>query len=149
MKLFPSSGSVVGDIFIYQSLESIPADRLILNGATFDQDLYPELYKHLGNSNVLPDWRGYFPRMSDLGRGIDSGRQVGTFQADSFKSHGHKARRPDNTFRYVMAGGNKIMGGNFQPDETGVLFTPESSSFEGGSETRPKNVAVIFAIKAE
>ena len=37
----------------------------------------------------LPDFRGVFSRGWDNGRGLDSGRTLGSYQADNIKSHSH------------------------------------------------------------
>ena len=37
----------------------------------------------------LPDLRGEFIRGLDAGRGVDSGRALGSFQADEIKAHTH------------------------------------------------------------
>lgn len=56
------------------------------DGSAFDKDVYPELYAHLGNSNVLPEVRGEGVRGWDHGRGIDPGREINSFQADAIQN---------------------------------------------------------------
>ncbi|MFC4519083.1 phage tail protein [Cupriavidus pinatubonensis] len=45
-----------------------------------------------GNTTFrIPDYRGEFPRFWDDGRGVDSGRAIGTYQAPMNMSHDHTA----------------------------------------------------------
>lgn len=94
----------------------------------------------------LPDSRGEFIRGYDDGRGVDSGRTVGSRQADSLKDHTH-------SYTYVpIAGANNNNGGG------GGSFAAMSSSTTGGTtgspstgaaaETRPRNIPKLACIKA-
>jgi hypothetical protein len=52
---------------------------LILDGSTFNESKFPKLYALLGNSNTLPDFRGYFPRALNTGSsGVDPNRTLGS-----------------------------------------------------------------------
>jgi microcystin-dependent protein len=83
---------------------------------------------------TLPDLRGDFVRGLDDGRGVDASRSIGSFQADDFKSHTHLA---NHTFSTAGASGGAV---NVQ---TGVSATGAT----GGTETRPRNTALLFCIK--
>lgn len=84
----------------------------------------------------VPDLRGYFVR----GSGTNSdGTAAGTFgakQADEFKSHTHtvSARGSDAAANFAA--------GSF-PANPQTLTT----SATGGTETRPKNIAMLYCIK--
>ncbi|EPR43146.1 Protein of unknown function DUF3751, tail fiber protein [Desulfovibrio sp. X2] len=82
----------------------------------------------------LQDRRGQFPRGWDHGRGVDSGRVLGSAQADDLKSHTHSVRVP--------AAGGSAAGGNVS-GSYGIFV---DSSATGGSETRPRNCATMYLI---
>ncbi|RAI27875.1 hypothetical protein CH338_29780, partial [Rhodoplanes elegans] len=84
----------------------------------------------------LPDSRGEFVRALDDGRGIDSGRALGSWQADDLKSHIHRVDRP-------IGSGNPY--GNAAAGGTGGDTTPTTAT--GGTETRPRNVSKLACIK--
>lgn len=84
-----------------------------------------------------------FPRGWDNGRGVDSGRVFGSFQADLFAAHQHISA---GSFRFPYGGaGNKAGNIQSRPPVTGLTGSLTSSA--GGTETRPRNVAVDFHIK--
>lgn len=105
------------------------------DGSTFDAGLYPELSAHLGGS-VLPNMRGEFARGWDHGRGVDPGRVMGSSQADDLRSHTH-------TYRVAAASGAYAMG-----NVSGSYGIEPSTGATGGSETRPRNIAKMYLIKA-
>lgn len=122
-----------------------PAGWLKCNGAAFSSEMYPKLAKAYP-ANKLPDLRGEFIRGWDDGRGIDSGRTLLSLQGDMFKSHSHYFREiwgangPDGT------GGPYIVGA----DTNGSIInlgTIETSA-PGGSETRPRNIAFNYIVRA-
>lgn len=98
---------------------------------------YPSLAAVYGST--LPDLRGEFVRGWDNGRGVDAGRSIGTFQADEFKSHTHDiAVEPDGS------GGSGVI--TIGPHAKTTTRTTEAT---GGDETRPRNIALMYIIKAE
>ena len=96
---------------------------------------YTELAALLG-SNV-PDLRGEFVRGWDNGAGVDAGRTLGSTQTDEFKSHAHSYTRKG-------ASGNSVTGG---PSQINDGLTPVTTGAQGGAETRPRNVALMYIIK--
>jgi phage-related tail fiber protein len=85
----------------------------------------------------LPDLRSEFIRGLDDGRGVDSGRLIGTAQTDMFKAHTHTlANEP------VQAGSRDTP--NATSAGSGTTITTNST---GGTETRPRNVALLACIK--
>jgi microcystin-dependent protein len=108
----------------------------------------------------LPEARGEFLRGWDHGRGVDAGRQVSSFQADELKSHSHRyfdgAAANIDPFGGTAAG---IVNGVVTPPATGGflatsgpdsnnLTSPTTTVNSGGIETRPRNIAVMWCIKA-
>lgn len=99
----------------------------------------------------LPDLRGEFLRGLDDGRGVDSGRSFGSWQADALKSHNHVINSWDvsNTAAFYINdnGGDSIVSsdnignnGTYRPNR----YYTEAT---GAAETRPRNVAMLACIK--
>lgn len=87
---------------------------------------------------LLPDLRGEFIRSWDDSRGIDSSRVFGSLQVDSFKAHTHAVTSP--SYAGSVGNGAGIFGG--------VSGTQAyTSSSVGGTETRPRNIALLACIK--
>lgn len=89
----------------------------------------------------LPEMRGEFIRVFDDGRGIDSGRTFGSKQSDDFKSHIHPLGFGD----WTGTGNNTYppSGNDSTPYDTGNLAIGAT----GGTETRPRNIALAAYIK--
>ncbi len=77
----------IGIPFPY-SLIQVPENWLAFHGQAFNKSAYPELAKKYP-SGRLPDLRGEFIRGWDNGRGVDSHRQLLSWQEDRFKTHFH------------------------------------------------------------
>ena len=124
----------------------------ITNGATANPGVaarYPWMVS--GVDLVLPDMRGDFPRGWDNGAGNDpdaasrtgragdgaTGDLPGTHQADEFKSHTHGIS--DNIW-YIASGSsaNRSRANNSEAKQ---------STARGGTETRPRNIAVMFTMR--
>ncbi|ENT6579345.1 phage tail protein [Escherichia coli] len=122
-----------------------PTGWLKCNGAAFSAEEYPELAKAYP-TNKLPDLRGEFIRGWDDGRGVDSSRGLLTSQDHLFASHGHWFDK------YYALTGFDPTGGRFvvTADAFGELITANSISTVsvGGSETRPRNVAFNYIVRA-
>jgi len=145
------------------AMNSAPSGWLICNGASLSRSVYPALFSAIGiiygaldgATFNLPDLRGLFVRGFDASRGLDeAGRAFGVYQDDAYKSHGHtfndyyqstggvstayeKIQSSSDNFRTYANGG----GG-----DTGHT-TPNSVVANGGTETRPKNIAMLYCIK--
>lgn len=113
-----------------------PVGHLVMMGQTIDQVTYPILFSLYGGT--LPDMRGMFERGLDFGRGVDVGRTVLSFQQDELKSHNHSI--PDVN---VIGGGGSI---GFQG--SGYQFSGKNTNLTGGVETRPKNIAFLYIVRA-
>lgn len=125
-----------------------PAGWLKANGAAVSRTAYAALFAVIGTAFGagdgattfnLPDNRGLFIRGWDDGRGFDSGRVLGSYQADQFQSHGHDF---NGSTIGVTSGGVSALQSNASVMTTGG---PNSGSF--GGETRPKNMAFMACIK--
>ncbi|MEP8695446.1 phage tail protein [Enterobacter roggenkampii] len=114
-----------------------PTGWLKCNGAAFSAEEYPELAKAYP-TNKLPDLRGEFIRGWDDGRGVDAGRALLSAQSDLFKAHHHSF-----TFFLAYAAG----GG------TGAVYDYSGEAGRdtrdtGGNETRPRNIAFNYIVRA-
>ena len=122
---------------------------LRFNGAKFSATDYPVLAK-VFPALALPDARGDFIRIWDDGRGVDRGRTLLSAQADDFKMHEHK-------FLGTSGNGSNVVFGtvsNASPLYTSGVSQPAGSvlpAFQnpGGTETRPRNIAFNFLVRAK
>lgn len=136
---------------VYMAGGVIPTGYLECNGATVSRSTYGTLFAAIGviygpgdgaTTFHLPDLRGEFLRGADKGRGVDSGRVVGSAQGDLTKAHKHDVQRPAITVNESFAGGSTLHG-----KELTGFDGNSNTSFSGGGETRPRNVAMVPCIK--
>ena len=95
----------------------------------------------------LPDCRGVVVRGYDNGRGYDSSRVFGSYQADQIQSHTHGLPGAQS----ACAGGGRIIGVYNASDAsaTAGFRTSGGASGRTGSETRMKNIALNYFIKVK
>jgi len=147
-----------------------PPGWLECDGAQISRSTYANLFAsigtHWGAGNGvttfhLPDLRGQFLRGWDHGRGLDSGRSFASLQGDQNKLHDHggwtmAAGSHNHTFTVpmVVAGsGGSIGAGSVMKKQEEVRTTQMTANHQhqivqdGGSEARPRNMAVLYAIK--
>ena len=149
----PTGSSDTGAVTFF-ARNSAPAGWLKANGAAVSRTTYAALFSAIGTAFGagdgsttfnLPDLRGEFPRGWDDGRGADPSRGFGSAQADEFKGHSHTPLNGNNFITNTTTGSTGIFNigsGGFAG--TGMVF--ETSSV-GGSETRPRNIALLACIK--
>ncbi|CAD6046763.1 tail collar domain-containing protein [Escherichia coli] len=141
-----------------------PTGWLKCNGAAFSAEEYPELAKAYP-TNKLPDLRGEFIRGWDDGRGVDNGRGLLTLQEGAIVSHNHywgiwTSRTNDQTLESFT--GTTILK-QITPLSPAIDFDnypiPNPAITEGGvvaattkpagaNETRPRNVAFNYIVRA-
>ena len=137
-----------------------PTGWLKCNGAAFSAEEYPELAKAYP-TNKLPDLRGEFIRGWDDGRGIDAGRVLLSIQTGMLKKHRHIVVANDGydtkdewelatIFKKTYTQGRGLdaanTGGSLIPSPT--LHSRGSIGNTGGSETRPRNIAFNYIVRA-
>jgi phage-related tail fiber protein len=132
-------------------LNKLPPGFLEIDGSVKSIAAYPDLAAFLGTAfNTggegagnfrLPESRGEFLRGWDHGRGIDAARAIGSYQLDELKSHNHIIHLVQTT----AAGG---AGGQGAPNGGGAIHDNSTIQFTGGAETRPRNLAVMWCLKA-
>ncbi|WP_177431272.1 MULTISPECIES: phage tail protein [unclassified Pseudomonas] len=145
------SAHPVGAIIPFPKAE-VPAGYLELNGSVQSIAAYPDLAAYLGTTfnkgdegagNFrLPESRGEFLRGWDHGRGVDAGRGIGSWQADEFKSHFHTT---NNT---SYAGSDPTLWPYGDAGSGSITAPSVQTNTAGGIETRPRNLAVMWCIKA-
>ncbi|WP_248431065.1 phage tail protein [Escherichia coli] len=141
-----------------------PTGWLKCNGAAFSAEEYPKLAKAYP-TNKLPDLRGEFIRGWDDGRGVDNGRGLLTLQDGAIVSHNHywgiwTSRTNDQTLESFT--GTTILK-QITPLSPAIDFDnypiPNPAITEGGvvaattkpagaNETRPRNVAFNYIVRA-
>lgn len=125
---------------------------LELDGSVQSIATYPDLAAFLGTTYNkgnegagnfrLPESRGEFLRGWDHGRGVDAGRGIGTWQADDNKSHIHGTTY--DVIADIFAAGDVRRNYLQQYNNVDDVVTKAS----GGAEARPRNLAVMWCIKA-
>lgn len=133
------AGSSAPTGYLKANGNAIPNGVGTVQGITADfSTLYGILGTKYGVLGTLPDMRGQFARGFDDARGLDTGRVLGSVQADDFKSHNHAS----NNGYFAGSSGSGIFGyANF--NNGGSLTTAST----GGTETRPTNIALLACIK--
>ncbi|EJD8673349.1 tail fiber protein [Escherichia coli] len=122
-----------------------PTGWLKCNGAAFSAEEYPELAKAYP-TNKLPDLRGEFIRGWDDGRGADNGRVLLSTQDDAFKSHSHNFDRSWGLKNFDPTAGFDVVTADVSGE---IVNQPTRSTVAvGGSETRPRNVAFNYIVRA-
>ncbi|TIH11625.1 phage tail protein [Marinifilum sp. JC120] len=154
-----ASDTPIGGIIPYSG-SSVPEGWLECNGQSTAG--YPELAAVRG-ANV-PDLRGEFIRGLDSGRGVDAGRTLGSAQDDAMESHSHSTTITVSLsgsvsiptwsgsglgsstvgLGSIKSSGQQTLGFSGSGSGTGTSTTAGS-----GSENRPRNVALMYIIKAE
>jgi microcystin-dependent protein len=156
-----TTGVEVGTVATFIT-PSFPASYLECNGQWVDKIVYPALFNAVGyrygtNGNYfkLPDYRGMFLRGigNTPASSVDpewATRYVGDYQPDSIQGHKHTVAGGGSISGWPMgyvAGGMSSRNTEAQtsssPITDGINGTPNTSA-----ETRPKNMSVIYAIKA-
>jgi phage-related tail fiber protein len=141
-----------GTVIPYGST-SAPYVYIKCNGAAISRTVYADLFAAIGTNfgggdgsttfNV-PDLRGEFIRGWDDGRGVDSGRSFASFQDHQFQDHNHNA--------YDHTGGWSYQSHYSGPHTTTHQYdstrqTSGAVNGNRGSETRPRNIAMLYSIK--
>lgn len=148
---------------------------MLCDGKEYSRKDYANLFAVLGETwgkgdgqttfNV-PDFRGMFLRGLDSGKDIDKGRLLGSRQEESFKAHTHEGKT-DSTGKHQHSYPtveNEILeynSGSYKGYLAAVYYkqgclTEPAGEHEhkvllqktGGDETRPVNMAVVYAVKA-
>ncbi|EFE8068422.1 TPA: phage tail protein [Salmonella enterica subsp. enterica serovar Hvittingfoss] len=134
-----------------------PTGWLKCNGAAFSSEMYPKLAKAYP-TNKLPDLRGEFIRGWDDGRGIDNRRNLLSAQSDTIQNIVGTFGRTQ-LFKDALNSGpfsqtDSILSVGLQPTESiegygaSVWTFDASRSVRTASETRPRNIAFNYIVRA-
>lgn len=147
-----------------------PLGFLECDGSAVSRTTYAALFAAIGTSygvgngtttfNV-PDMRGYFARGWDHGAGVDTGRTLGSTQANALQSftassistvtdptHAHTApsrQSGSDGGAYTAASNNPDGTAAINPASTGISVA--TATTYTGSETRPINLTFMYIIK--
>ncbi|ENB3972923.1 phage tail protein [Escherichia coli] len=127
-----------------------PTGWLKCNGAAFDKVKYPRLATAYP-SGKLPDLRGEFIRGWDDGRGIDTGRALLSIQSDEVRKLALKywgpasIGSPSKTFALSESAGGGLYTDGISQASGGII---NAFQLPGGSETRPRNIAFNYIVRA-
>lgn len=153
----------------YFAMNTAPTGYLKADGSAVSRVTYSNLFTAIGTTFGvgdgsttfnLPDLRGVVPRGWDDGRGLDTGRTFGSYQADDNKAHTHTGTTASNGGHTHTIGTTEVDSGNGGAPVTGDVttstyttssngahthtFTTDST---GATEVKVKNVALLACIK--
>lgn len=158
-----NSGNIVGQVCFF-AMASAPTGFLACSGQAVSRTTYAALFAAIGTTYGagdgsttfnLPDLRGEFIRGLDGGRGVDSGRSIGSAQLDqmqrlqgTFNASPYSIGR-SGAFTYSPGAGSVGTGSG---DRGTYTFDSGNSpnarvSPDTTGETRPRNVALLPCIK--
>ena len=170
------AGVPTGSVFC-MAVATIPTGYLECNGAAVSRTTYAALFAIIGTTYGtgngsstfnIPDLRGEFVRGFDNGKGTDSGRAIASSQGSANLSHGHSVSASVNDSGHVHAtsfdnkkyfpgGGSTSIsfgGAGGYPADTFTMSNATtgisvsiSQNNAGGSEARPRNIAMMYIIK--
>jgi microcystin-dependent protein len=145
-----TAGIAVGSIVGFTS-STVPINFLECDGSAISRTTYSTLFTIIsttygvGNGTTtfnIPDFRGQFPRGFDNGAGVDSGRTLGSTQTDGIKTHTHDKGGlpypPGPAAAYAAAGYNSFFDS---------LSGSTGNNASATSETRPKNLTLVYCIR--
>ena len=153
----------IGTMFTYTSTNA-PVGYFVMDGRAFDTVKYSLLHNWL-TANWENYSSGFIPDMQDLTvRGKNAGRAIGNYEADAMQDHAHNATAQITSMNFSIANtevvgdtpglydgnGNKGMyNGDLGFVSAGINVDVKGmKSGNIASETRMKNKAVVFIIKA-
>jgi microcystin-dependent protein len=145
----PATISLPAGAVMSFAMNSAPAGWLEADGTAVSRSTYAALFAAISTTYgagdgsttfALPDLRGYFVRGSGTNSDATAAGTFGAKQADAFKEHAHTLT---NILAYNV---NASVG----TGGTAALVSTSlagSTNLQGGAETRPKNIAMLYCIK--
>lgn len=149
-----------------------PSGYLECDGAAVSRTTYSALFAVIGTTYGtgdgsttfnLPDLRGEFVRGWDHGKGTDAARALGSAQSSANLAHTHTGTTgSDGTHSHTIAlqegddngpplyfGGAQNVDGTLATatDPAGAHTHTFTTASSGGTEARPRNIALMFIIK--
>jgi len=166
-KAYDNSSGLVGNVITWL-LDSPPDKYIELNGATLSRTAYSELFAVIGTKYgagdgvttfKVPDFRGVFLRGWDNGRGVDSGRSLGSYQSDAIRDivGSFRLSQLSNALQYNDPQGaisfEDASGTNRSGDNSGKNYISQNITFRASnvvptaSDNRPSNYSVMFCVR--
>lgn len=146
-----------------------PTGWLVCDGAVVSRTTYARLFAAIGttfgagNGSTtfgLPDLQGEFIRGWDNGRGVDTGRVFGTSQSSQNLAHTHNGQTSSagaHSHSFYLSsrtgvnsyplGATGPLGTYFPTSQEGEHTHNFVTGASGGSEARPRNVALLYCIR--
>lgn len=134
---------LIGQVIFTAGINA-PSGFLKCDGQLVSRTTYASLFAVIGTTYgagdgsttfAVPDLRGEFIRCLDDGRGVDAGRVLGSAQAHGLQSHTHYIPGQQG------GGASGVPGGG-----NGTGYYNYYTTATGGTETRPRNVALLACI---
>lgn len=134
---------------IQAMINALPAGTGVPSGAVImvNNTVCPSGYQVANGSGGTPDARGAFVRGLDLGRGLDTGRTLASFQGDQLQAHTHVG-----SAAFGGLGTGNVNGG--------ATFTVASAAYSAvgsattttvaggaGTENRPNAIVLLHCAK--
>ncbi len=165
LKEFPMTiqqpDSSIGDIKFIPCY-NIPNGWMECDGKSLSRTIFVELFNKIGtafgagdgiSTFNIPDLRGEFIRGYDHGRGLDSGRTLGSEQLDAFQGHDFNIwlNSTNESFSGLTNGTQRLSQGAAFGNSSRLTVTKDGTNGtpRTASETRPRNVALIPIIKVK
>jgi microcystin-dependent protein len=158
---------------LYYARNTAPSGYLKANGAAISRTTYADLFSAIGTTYGvgdgsttfnIPDGRGVFPRGLDDGKGYDTGRTLGSYQADTVKNHvhpvtvtganhGHDESQGTGSAgggyygKSTFGGGTSTLSGQIGASGTLTMTGTTDNNTSGTTENLVKNIAWLCCIK--
>lgn len=163
--------TVAPGVVAFYPKTTAPTGWLKANGAAISRTTYSALFAAIGTAFGegdgsttfnIPDLRGEFIRGLDDGRGVDTGRTLSnTPQAGQNKSHSHTgtaasagahthsiaSKVPDGGGYYGVGSISGLPDDPYATASAGAHTHTLTINTDGGTETRPRNIALLACIK--
>ncbi|MFO6418987.1 phage tail protein [Hylemonella sp. W303a] len=157
-------GVPVGAVMSFAG-STCPSGWLSAAGSEVNRATYPDLFSYIGttygagNGSTtfrLPELRGEFVRGLDNGRGVDSGRALGTSQLDALQNITGSVAPLTVTGSWVSSSGafSASISSTARLDYDNGAYSASTVDFDASriartaAETRPRNIALLYCIKA-
>jgi len=139
-----------GSVF-HVAMQTAPVGYLVCDGTSYRTIDYPGLFGKIGYTYggggsyfYVPDLRGQFIRGWDSGGAVDPARAFGSTQEDMFAAHHHEDPYAEGGVPFPQVPNTYGAAGSSATDSDQSRYY---TGMTGGTETRPKNVALLPIIK--
>lgn len=158
---YNSNNDIVGCLS-YFAMNSAPSGWLAADGSAVSRTTYARLFSRIGTTwgagdgtttFNLPDGRGEFLRGLDAGRGVDSGRLIGSSQNDALQNitgtFFMETNGQDTNITGAFYSDGLVAGSSSQPGGTQdyLIRFDASRVARTSTETRPRNISALCCIK--